>query len=74
MGRELALYYEEKVLVYRRCGALGGQEELLQAGRDGGGSGDRGQAGSKGVADAGLLDGEGLRIEGRHRPARGREG
>ena len=40
MGRELALHYEEKVLVYRRCGALGGQEELLEAGRDGGGSGD----------------------------------
>ena len=31
MGRELALCYEEKVLVYGRRGALGGQEELLQA-------------------------------------------
>ena len=40
MGHELALYYEEKVLVYGRRGALGGQEELLEAGRDGGGSGD----------------------------------
>ena len=74
MGRELALCYEEKVLVYGRRGALGGQEELLQAGRDGGGGGHRGQAGSKGGLDAGLFDGEGLRIEGRHRPARGREG
>ena len=74
MGRELALCYEEKRLVYRRRDALGGQEELLEAGRDGGGSGHRGQAGSKGGLDSGLLDGEGLRIEGRHRPARGREG
>jgi hypothetical protein len=42
MGHELALCYEEKVLVYmyRQRDALGGQEELLQAGRDGGSSGD----------------------------------
>jgi hypothetical protein len=33
VGRELALCYEEKVLVYGRRGALGGQEELLQAAR-----------------------------------------
>ena len=30
MGRELALCYEEKVLVYGRRGALGGQEELFK--------------------------------------------
>jgi hypothetical protein len=40
MGHELALRYEEKVLVYRQRDALGSQEELLQAGQDGGGSGD----------------------------------
>ena len=40
MGHELAMCYEEKVLVYRRRDALGGQEELLEAGRDGGGGGD----------------------------------
>ena len=30
MGRELALCYEEKRQVYRRRGALGGQEELFK--------------------------------------------
>ena len=30
MGRELALCYEEKVLVYGWRGALGGQEELFK--------------------------------------------
>ena len=40
MGNELAMCYEEKVPVYHQRDALGGQEELLEAGRDGGGSGD----------------------------------
>ena len=30
MGRELALCYEEKRQIYRRRGALGGQEELFK--------------------------------------------